>query len=216
MSVLSTLVGWLTPDELARAGRFRFARDAAHYSAGRAALRSIVGGCIGQRPERVPLVYGANGKPALGGDARVRFNLSRSSALGLLAVQLDDDVGVDVEELRPLPDGLDIARRLFASEDFRALSATPEPERTTAFFRFWTRKEAVIKSLGLGLSRPLNDFSVVLADLNAPRTVSIATAAKSVTCTMLPVPDPQPGYVAALATAGAIRALRCWTWQPEA
>jgi 4'-phosphopantetheinyl transferase len=213
-SVLSTLVRWLTPDERARAGRFRFARDAARYSAGRAALRSIVGGCIGQYPERVPLVYGANGKPALAGDARLRFNLSRSNALGLLAVQLADDVGVDVEEVRPFPDALDIAR-LFASEDFHALSATPEPERTTAFFRFWTRKEAVIKSLGLTLSRPLNDFSVGPADLNAPCTVSMATAAKSVTSTLLPVPDPQPGYVAALATAGAIRPLRCWTWQPE-
>jgi 4'-phosphopantetheinyl transferase len=214
-SVLSTLKGWLTPDELARAGRFRFARDAARYSAGRAALRSIVGGFIAQPPERVPLVYGANGKPALADDARVRFNLSRSSALGLLAVQLGDDLGVDVEEVRPFPDGLDIARWLFATEDFHALDATTEPQRTTAFFRLWTRKEAVIKSLGLALSRPLNDFPVVPVDLNAPRTVSIATPARSVTCTLLPVPDPQPGYVAALATAGAIRALRCWTWQPE-
>ena len=213
-SVLPALVRWLTPDEVARAGRFRFARDAARYSAGRAALRSIVGGCIGQRPERVPLVYGANGKPALAGDAPVRFNLSRSSALGLLAVQLGDDVGVDVEEVRPFPDGLDIARSLFASEEFHALSATPEPERTTAFFRFWTRKEAVIKSLGLGLSRPLNDFSVVPADLNAACTVSMPTPGKLVTCTLLPVPDPKPGYVAALATAGAIRQLRCWSWQP--
>src|SRR5215831_18423221 len=115
--VLSTLVRWLTSDELARAARFRNARDGARYSAGRAVVRAILGDCLGQRPELVRLVYGADGKPALAGDARVRFNLSRSGALGLLAVQLGDEIGVDVEEISPFPDALDLAKQLFARED---------------------------------------------------------------------------------------------------
>ena len=51
-----------------------------------------------------------------------------------------------------------IAKRFFSVVESAALQA--ESDRTTAFFRIWTRKEAVLKAIGCGLNRDTRSFSV--------------------------------------------------------
>jgi 4'-phosphopantetheinyl transferase len=203
----------LAPDELSRAQRFHFAPDAARYIVGRGALRIILGGCIGEPPERIAFVYGPHGKPAIADHELVCFNFSRSGAFALLAIQPGADVGVDVEQIRPLPDALAIASSMFAPDEVEALRGTVEPERTTAFFRYWTCKEAIVKSLGVGLSRRLDDFSLVRPAPDAPREVTVPDTAGSVSRWLLPLPEPRRGYVAAVAAAAPVQSWRCWTWR---
>ena len=71
-------------------------------------------------------------------------------------------IGVDVEASRPLPDALRIARSHFAPDEAASLEALPLDMREAAFFGLWTRKEAVVKALGVGLSQPLASFSVAV------------------------------------------------------
>jgi len=155
----SALEEVLAPDEVDRAERFRFARDRRRYVVGRARMRAILGDYLGQEPRTLRFGYGPQGKPALAapiGAARVDFNLTRSHELGILAVQCDADIGVDVELLRPFPEALDIARRFFTPEEYARLAALPSADVVAAFFEYWTRKEAVVKSSGQGLSQPID------------------------------------------------------------
>jgi phosphopantetheine--protein transferase-like protein len=72
------------------------------------------------------------------------------------------EVGVDVEQIRPLPDVHEIASRFFCPEEAAELISLPPDQRGQAFFLCWTRKEAYIKAIGDGLSAPLHGFRVTL------------------------------------------------------
>ena len=66
--------------------------------------------------------------------------------------------------LRPVDDVELLASRNFSAEEIAAVLAVPETEREGAFLAIWTRKEALLKALGGGLSIPLKSFSVSLAE----------------------------------------------------
>ena len=94
---------------------------------------------------------------------RLRFNISHSGSLVLFGFTLDCEIGVDVEQVHPMPDLLAIATRFFCREEVEELVRLPPEERTLAFFRCWTRKEAYLKALGEGLHQPLDSFRVSVA-----------------------------------------------------
>jgi 4'-phosphopantetheinyl transferase len=92
----------------------------------------------------------------------VSFNLSNSEAVGLLVVSSAGRVGVDVEVVRPDFADLRIADRFFAPGEIRRLHLLRPEQRDLGFFRCWTRKEALLKAHGAGLSLPLRTFEVSL------------------------------------------------------
>jgi len=137
-----------TPDEATRAERFLSSETASRYLHAHAALRAILEQIAG-----LPLEFGlaASGKPYLLQAPGVRFNLARSDSLALVAVALEVEVGIDVEKLRPLPGREEIARHFFPAREFAAFAEVPDAARERAFFRRWTRMEAVVKARGVGL-----------------------------------------------------------------
>lgn len=153
----------LEAHELGRAGRFHFEKHRRHFIVARGFLRCVVARYLGTQPESLRFVYGAYGKPALEGEHSLRFNLSHSNEVALLAVTLDADVGVDVEHIRADFASEDIARRFFSRAEVETFNALAKEEQVAAFFRCWTRKEAYIKAIGMGLSQPLDAFDVTLA-----------------------------------------------------
>jgi 4'-phosphopantetheinyl transferase len=94
-------------------------------------------------------VLDKNGKPSLGKGAPC-FSLSHTD-FGVAAVIYENEVGIDLESVRPLRRQL--ASR-FASEDelARAL-ASDDPD--SALIRLWTKKEAVAKRNGIGIGQDL-------------------------------------------------------------
>jgi 4'-phosphopantetheinyl transferase len=154
----------LSQDELERAARFRFRRDAERFVAGRGQLRRILAGLLECDPAALRFAYGPSGKPSLRGGADLSFNLAHTQALGLLAVTADAKVGVDIEShSAPVQDCEELAHGFFAPAEVRTLMALPRSQRDVAFLRCWTRKEAYVKALGDGLQLPLEDFAVSLA-----------------------------------------------------
>jgi 4'-phosphopantetheinyl transferase len=158
----------LEADELERAGRFHFDKHRRHFIVARGFLRSVVAHYLGVQPEALRFEYGAYGKPALGSEHTLRFNLSHSNEVALLAVSLDAELGVDVEHIRADFASEDIARRYFSRAEVEVFNALPPEERVAAFFRCWTRKEAYIKAIGKGFSQSLSAFDVTLAPEIAP------------------------------------------------
>ena len=154
--------------ELERAGRFHFDKHRRHFIVARGFLRSVVASYLGVQPQALQFEYGAYGKPALTSGHTLRFNLSHSNEVALLAVALDAELGVDVEHIRPDFAGEDIARRYFSRAEVDVFNTLPPEERVAAFFRCWTRKEAYIKAIGKGFSQALDAFDVTLAPGVAP------------------------------------------------
>jgi len=130
-----------TPGEAVRAARFRFPELAARYLQSHGAVRAILARYTG-----APLEFALHehGKPYLPLAPELRFNLSHSHEMALVAVAREIEVGVDVERLRPLPRFAEIAERFFPPGE-------PVPEDEIAFFRRWTRIEAALKACGAGL-----------------------------------------------------------------
>lgn len=158
----------LEPDEINRASRFHFEKHRNHFIVARGFLRSVVARYLEMRPEALRFSYGAYGKPALASEHLLRFNLSHSHEVALLAVTLDAELGVDVEHIRADFASEEIARRFFSRAEVEVFNALPQEEQVAAFFRCWTRKEAYIKAIGKGLSQALDAFDVTLAPDAAP------------------------------------------------
>ncbi|MCJ2116107.1 4'-phosphopantetheinyl transferase superfamily protein [Methylobacterium sp. J-001] len=156
----------LDASERERAVRFLRPADRARYQASHAALRLILGEALGLAAGDIRLEVSAAGKPALA-DGILDFNLSHSGGRALVGLARGAAIGVDVEEMRPIPDALRIAGAHFAPDEAAALSALPPHAVSAAFFGLWTRKEAVVKALGTGLSLPLDRFSVSVPPTSA-------------------------------------------------
>ena len=107
----------LSDEEQERAARFRLRRDAIRFRVSRAALRTILGACLGVEPQVLDFRYGPRGKPELAprfGRAGLQFNASHSEGVGLYAVTAWRRVGVDIDRVRPMPDLEAIAERRFS------------------------------------------------------------------------------------------------------
>ena len=152
--------------ERERASRFAFERDRRRFVIARGQLRQLLGVRLGVAPHAVQLVYGQRGKPALAAalaGSGLRFNLSRCGGVAVYAFAYDREIGVDVEEVRVMPDADDIVAQMFSPRESAAYFALSPHDRPLGFFQCWTRKEAFIKALGDGLYHPLDRFDVSLA-----------------------------------------------------
>jgi 4'-phosphopantetheinyl transferase len=202
----------LPADERARAGRFHFERDQRRFVAGRGLLRVLLGRYLEADPASLRFGYGPQGKPFLEEYGDLRFNVSHSGGLALLAFTHGREVGVDVERERPLPEWKDIAGRYFSAWEATELGRLPADERGAAFFRCWTRKEAFIKATGEGLSRPLDAFCVSLAPGEPARLRRVVGEPEAVRRFRLEDLRPAPGFAGALAVEGESRRIVRRTW----
>jgi 4'-phosphopantetheinyl transferase len=146
--------------ELVRAGRYRFERDRRRFVARRVFLRRVLARYLDIAPKLVRYEPDRSW-PELEQPTDLVFSTSHAAGLAIVAVARNRRLGVDVEQLRPIPQALDLARSLFARAEVDHLGATARHHRSAAFLRLWTRKEAYVKALRVGLSMPLDTFAVL-------------------------------------------------------
>lgn len=149
---------YVTPGELAQAGRYHRQADATRHLVGRALARGLLARELG-RP-RLNEEFAANpwGKPLLSGCA-YQFNISHSGERVCLALSRGIAVGIDIERDEAATDPHTLAE-IFHPAECAAIQALPLAAARDMFLRCWTRKEAVVKALGEGLSMPLANFRV--------------------------------------------------------
>ncbi len=136
-ATVSSLFTILSSEEQARAAKFHFDEDRAHYVVGRATLRRLLGRYLQMEATAVPITYGPHGKPALA-DGELQFNVSHADGVALLAFAWGRAIGVDVERVRPLSDADRVARRFFAAVEVETYTAVPDAQKPQAFFNCWT------------------------------------------------------------------------------
>lgn len=194
----------LSEKEKTRAQRFVKEEHRLRFIAAHVGLREILSYYVGVPPQEIDFYQNAHGKPYLRQDSTIQFNMSDSHELALYAVTLQQEVGVDIEWMRPNVDIKGIARRFFSPAEREALLALPEDRQLEAFYRCWTRKEAYIKVIGQGLSFPLDGFEVGLEPEGMQNLLSVKEdiqAARRWALGSLPAPG---GYAAALAVEGSV------------
>ena len=180
----------LSRDEILRSRRFAFEPDRSRFIAAHGALRMVLGLYLSAEPETLEFHTAANGKPALIQTfTDIRFNLSHSADLALIAVTRGREVGVDVERVQRGIHFDQIVEHYFEPAEAWELRTSPPHERVSKFFDLWTRKEACLKADGSGLvgNPRLDRFGV--------RNLC-----------------PAIGYSSAVASEGTDWQLACWNW----
>ncbi len=97
------------------------------------------------------------GKPYLNEYPHIHFNISHSGDWVVCVVD-NEPVGVDVEKIRIID--YEIAENWFSPFEFQVINNLQGNEKQVIFFNYWCMKESYIKSIGKGLSEPLNSFSI--------------------------------------------------------
>lgn len=204
-NVLERFRGVMDVEEIDRANRFHFEKHRRHFITGRGFLRHVLARYVNANPEAVKFSYGAYGKPSVSG---LQFNMSHSHNVGILALAENRELGVDVEHIRADFATEDIARRFFSRAEVEGFNSLPVNERVAAFFRCWTRKEAYIKAIGLGMSQPLDEFDVTLRP-EEPATLLYAKEDDAARWEMSDL-DVGPDYAGAVIVEAPVSKIHCW------
>jgi 4'-phosphopantetheinyl transferase len=153
----------LIDEDRQRAARFRQPRDRHNFMLGRAMVHHLV------RPPGASMPHaflrGPHGKPYLPDPPF--FNLSHSDGWVACAVSQTDAIGIDVETFARLGDYRDLVPAIAHPAESRCIEQALPAHRLALFKRCWTRKEAVLKATGKGLTDNLRDIDVRL-DLDEP------------------------------------------------
>lgn len=153
----------LSPPETARAQRLRFERDRDRFVVGRGTLRKLLALYLGIRSDLIVFETNRHGKPSLSKESSpqpLRFNLSHTGGQAVVGFALEHEIGVDIELIRQMHEISNIVERFFSPTEKAAFALLSEDQKETAFFRTWTRKEAYLKGIGLGLFKALDVFDV--------------------------------------------------------
>jgi 4'-phosphopantetheinyl transferase len=192
----------LSEDEHARASRYRFDQHRNEFIVTRGTLRILLGAYLQKSPQGLAFSYSPQGKPSLSNEETdLRFNVSHTAGLAALAFVRGREIGVDVEKQRPECEALKLAERFFSPSERQFISGFSGPALHQAFFRCWTRKEAFIKAKGGGLSIPLDQFDVSIAEDQPAALIGTRPDATEASRWMLHDLPAQQGYAAALAVS---------------
>ncbi len=154
----------LSPDEFDRISAYTRKEPYQNYVLSRGILRILLGSYLHLPPQSIRMAYSRYGKPEISpsqNTENIHFNISHANNCLLIAVGKKYRMGIDVEYIKKIIDYGVIAEELFTEEEYQMLSPLSFQEQKKAFFEIWTRKEALIKCMGEGLTYPLHTLNVI-------------------------------------------------------
>ena len=128
------------------------------------------------RPINTPsFLYNEHGAPYL--EDGPYFSISHCKQ-GIAVVVSDSPVGIDIEGLRKVDDGL--VRKTMNTQEQAQIAAAANPEQE--FIRLWTRKEAYVKMQGTGI---ISDMHQILVDTEALQWHEFVDIDRGYICTIV-------------------------------
>jgi 4'-phosphopantetheinyl transferase len=194
----------LSPQEVERAGSFRFDSDRDSYIVEHGVLRSLLAAYVGVEPHSLMIRSDARGKPYLSGIAGRKipqFSLSSSDCRSAFAFSLSGSIGVDIEKIRTIEEMEGIALRHFTPNEKELVLNGQMEARVRSFYRIWTRKEAVLKAHGVGLLKDLDSVDVGGREGTGPWAVALDGESGRAGYTVFDI-DEIEGFASAVAAAG--------------
>jgi len=199
---IARLYTLLQPAEQQRADRYRQMADRQRYIAGRGLLRILTGLYLSQLPAEVTINVGPNQKPELPDHPDWHINVSHAGSWVLIAVGRVP-VGIDVEEYKPdFPVASLLSVTFSLDEQQHILESVDD---VALFYRFWTRKEALLKATGLGVGADLPAVPCMDGNHELPAEDIGTTSAGCWTVLGFNLPDGSPTAVAVALPAASSR-----------
>lgn len=146
----------LSHDERERAERLISKEHRRRSMAAHAMLRAILSRYCGASPEQLAIRRTSDGKPVLSDYPSIQFNLTHSHGRALIAVARDQEVGVDLEQVRREVDVLRLAKRFLSDRDLTCIEHGDPAQQHERFLKAWVAREAVFKADGRGITFPLH------------------------------------------------------------
>ena len=162
-SQVESLQATLSQQESDRAYRYVTQALTDSFICTRGVLRRLLSCYLEQSADTIEFAEGAHGKPCLVCEANkpaLYFNVSHAGDYAVYAFCRDYECGIDIENMQRISDQLAIAERFFTKGECEELQTLQDDKQTERFFYFWTRKEALLKATGKGLSQPLDSIDV--------------------------------------------------------
>ena len=156
----------LDQPEIGRHDRLRRPEDRDRFVVGAALARLVLARRLGVAPASVPLDRTCrscgepHGKPRVMTDNGLELSVSHSGDRVAVAVTSDHPIGVDVERIDADVNLAGLIDQVLARSEAHDLAADGSEHQRAGFFRYWSRKEAVVKATGEGLRVPLRDLTV--------------------------------------------------------
>lgn len=172
----------LSSEEVKHCNQFVFLRDRYRYQVTHGMKRIILASYLDCDPQCLCFEAGKYGKPAitsLHNSLNIQFNISHSHNIILMAMTIENTLGIDIEYHLKKISIDNLSEFLFSpmeKQTFLALKS--QPEKTEAFFRYWTRKEAYLKAKGIGLIADLSNISVDMHALPTDDWLKVSTLEK--------------------------------------
>lgn len=190
----------LSYDERLRADRFHYERDRRRFIVARGTLRMLLSSYLDIPPTGITFGYTKHGKPFVtSAGTQIHFNVSHSEERALYVISRKYPVGVDVEYLNRNIAYNGLAKRFFTYDERAALQRLPKSDRQRAFLACWTRKEAIVKAMGDGLSLPLDQVEVAIDPDTVPRVLDPAPITSNIADWTLHSVDTGNNYIATVA-----------------
>lgn len=150
----------LDTDERSRSERFVTIDLRRRFSVCRGRLRMLLAAILEASPQKIEFEYGSLGKPYLRSSVDLQFNVSHSQDWALMAFAKCSPVGVDIEFCDRRMNHEAIASQLLSEAELAQWNSLPNDQQRNSLLSIWVSKEAILKSLGLGITTSLRKLEL--------------------------------------------------------
>jgi 4'-phosphopantetheinyl transferase len=205
----------LSESEKQRAEKITEQNTRKKYISSHAIMRKILSIYTNTPAEKLSFGSGIHGKPFLKSpNENYCFNLSHSFEYGLLAIAMNSELGIDIENMNRHVDEIKLSTRFFSENEAKSLKEMDKHQRKTAFFNTWSSKEALLKATGKGISYGLNKFELSISANSPAHIISTSDAQDDHSWILIDLPNID-NYASALAAENKNWNLHCWKWNED-
>ena len=209
--ILSQYLCDLREDEKYRSEQFRRSEDRINFIVSRAVLKRLIASRIAVPVSEIIFKKNKFGKPQLKDYQKLQFNLSHSGKVGVIGFTKNSRIGVDVELMKEDLEFESMAKHHFSAEEYQLLLQQSGKRLRDYFYRCWTRKEALIKAEGSGISYPLDSFVVSMDSSDTAEIISFKDATEMRNWSIHTF-APRENYVAAVVINQGRSRLEHFSW----